>query len=125
MRGTGKKILIAEDDLGAAETLREFLELRGMECTVAKSGNEALSLFSEDIDVVILDIHLSDGPDGLELLRRFKVFKPSLFVVIVTASDVEDNRKKSISMGADAFLAKPLDLDSLDGILREIHDYAR
>ncbi len=124
MKGAGSKILIAEDDFGAAETLREFLELRGMECTIARSGNEALSLFGNDIDVVVLDIHLSDGPDGLTLLQRFKKQKPSLFVVIVTASDVEDNRKKSISMGADAFLAKPLDLDSLDGILREIHDYA-
>jgi|AntAceMinimDraft_8_1070364.scaffolds.fasta_scaffold241211_1 two-component system response regulator FlrC len=118
MKKNELKTLIVEDDLRAAETLCEFLDLRGkMKSVIACDVEDALSLFNSDFEFAIIDINLSGEIDGLELLRRLKALNPNLFIVIVTASDIDDNRKISLSLGADAFLPKPLDFGSLDVIL--------
>ena len=121
MKKNELKTLIVEDDLKAAETLCEFLELRGkIKSVIACDVEDALTLFDNDFEFAIIDINLPGEIDGLELLKRFKKLNPNLFIVIVTASDIDDNRKISLSLGADAFLPKPIDFGSLDEILNGI-----
>jgi DNA-binding response OmpR family regulator len=108
-----KKILIAEDDIAAADTLKEYLQFHGFSCDVETSGMEVPKKITPDTGIVILDINLADGPTGLQLLSDIKKSNPDIQTLIVTGDSIPENRLQSLRLGADFFFAKPIDLSLL------------
>ena len=89
--------------------LKRF-KILGMKAT---SGEEALDIYSKNkIDFVFLDINMK-GLDGLSVLAQLKTLNPDVKVFMITGSQDEEARRKSIALGALDFITKPLDLNDL------------
>jgi signal transduction histidine kinase len=114
-RGSGRRILIIEDDRDSADTLREILELAGHNVASAATGPEGVRAAAEySPDVVLCDIGLP-GMDGYAVaaeLRRLAATaqKP---LIAVTGFGQEEDRRRSRAAGFDQHLTKPLDLEEL------------
>lgn len=82
-------VLIVEDDPDIAMGLQDFLEFDGFKVDCAKTCRDAfLSLEQHTYDAVLLDLGLPDG-DGRSILETLHVSKPSLPVIVLSASDKE------------------------------------
>lgn len=100
------RLLIVEDD----RTLNDgiALSLKAEETLQAYTIAEAEKLFTEDVDLVILDIHLPDG-NGLALCRKLRA-KSQVPVIILTANDLEVDIVTGLESGADDYITKPFSL---------------
>ena len=104
------KVLVIEDEPLMEELLRATFEPLGHEVVASPSGDRIEELLAEhDPDVVVLDVLLFGSRlDGFEVCRRIKASPyRDAFVVLLTALDDDESRKKGQEAGADAYLAKP------------------
>ena len=103
------KVLVVEDSLTIRELQRSILEAAGYRVQTARDGRDALQHLERDdgIDLVVTDVEMPEM-DGIELTRaiRARVTSSTLPVVIVTSLDEEDERKRGIDAGADAYMVK-------------------
>uniref|UniRef100_UPI0013008005 ATP-binding response regulator n=1 Tax=Caldimonas tepidiphila TaxID=2315841 RepID=UPI0013008005 len=103
------RILVVDDNIEAADTLAETLELLGQEVSVRYDGRTALEAAAQlRPDVVILDIGLPDI-DGYEVARRLQVMKPRVLLVALTGWGQEKDRQLAREAGFDLHRTKPLD----------------
>jgi adenylate cyclase len=104
-------ILVVDDDAVSRSMLSRRLEANGHRVTTARDGAEGLALVrSEDFDVVLLDV-VMPAVDGYRMLEELKS-EPKLRhlpVVMVTAVDDIESAVRCIELGADDYLAKPID----------------
>jgi signal transduction histidine kinase/ActR/RegA family two-component response regulator len=118
-------ILIAEDNLLNAQVIVAFLNRLGHSSKVAANGIEALKLLAEeDFDAVLMDIEMPemDGLDATRAIRKGKnkVKNPKIPVVALTAHALQDYEEKSYAAGMDNYLTKPVDINHLSDVLREV-----
>jgi CheY-like chemotaxis protein len=115
-------ILIVDDNDDTRGLLRAMLERGAHRVVEAEDGEEALALFARaQPDLVVLDVNLP-GIDGPEVCRRIKsgavASLRAVPVVMLTAAIEEENRRRCLEAGADAYLTKPFSplalLDLLD-----------
>ncbi|OJT25849.1 hypothetical protein BO221_08370 [Archangium sp. Cb G35] len=111
----GRRVLVVDDNVDAAELLGEVLEMDGHRVTVVHDGMAALEhLGAEAPDVVFLDIGLP-GMDGYEVARRIRERSggagPRL--VAVTGYGQASDRQRSREAGFDAHLVKPVELEQV------------
>jgi excisionase family DNA binding protein len=106
-------VLIVEDDAEIVRILKSYLERHGTYTThVAADGISALIEIGRlKPDLMILDV-LIPGVDGIEVCRRIKSDSGNKTAIIAISGQPE-NEKKVLQAGADAFLAKPVDLERL------------
>jgi class 3 adenylate cyclase/CheY-like chemotaxis protein len=107
----GASVLVIDDDPVTRSMLTRSLEASGHRATTAKDGAEGLELIrSEEFDVVLLDVVMPtvDGYRVLEELKADTRFR-HLPVVMVTAVDDVESAVRCIELGADDYLAKPID----------------
>jgi len=108
------KLLIVEDEIELLNTISKYLKKEEFVCETAKTYFEAEDkLASYKYDVVILDIGLPDG-NGLDLLKKIKVFSPESGVLIVSAKNSLDDKLKGLDLGADDYITKPFHLAELN-----------
>ncbi len=115
-------ILLVEDNFDLAETIVQYLELDGITCDHAASGEAGLVMARDnDYDVLLLDIMLPrmNGLDVCEVLRKEGKDTP---VLMLTARDTLDDKLAGFKSGTDDYLVKPFDMPEL--IVR-IHALAR
>ncbi len=106
-------ILLVDDMNDLVEYTSRRLRSRGMEVSVALSGEEALQVIrSGTIDVVILDI-LMPGMDGFETLRELKRVASEVPVVILTGQATEAAAVEGKALGAFEHLLKPVEFSVL------------
>ncbi len=112
-------VLIIEDNVDAAESLRDVLLLDGHEVMVAHSGLDAIAKAHERTpDVVLCDIGLPDM-DGYEVARAFRA-APALekvFIVALTGYAGAEDQRRAAEAGFDRHLAKPPNLKALRAML--------
>ncbi len=103
------KILVVEDSFTVRELQRSILETVGYQVVTARDGSEALRIVGSDptIALVITDLEMPEL-DGLELTRAIRAdpARSSLPVVIITSHGSEEDQRKGIAAGADAYMAK-------------------
>jgi len=103
------RILVVEDSFTVRELQRSILETAGYQVVTARDGTEALRAVGRDptIALVITDLEMP-GLDGLELTRAIRAdpVRSSLPVVIITSHGSEEDQRKGIAAGADAYMAK-------------------
>jgi CheY-like chemotaxis protein len=116
------RILIIEDNIDAAESLRDLLELTGHEVEVAYSGPTGVETARRmRPEVVLCDLGLP-GMDGYAVagaLRRHPATASSRLIA-VSGYGQEDNVRRSAEAGFDAHLTKPVELESLQHVLHSI-----
>jgi two-component system, chemotaxis family, sensor kinase CheA len=103
------KVLVVDDQFTVRELQRSILEAAGYRVATARDGSEALArVVSEpDVALVLTDIEMPEM-DGIELLRsiRSEPQRSTLPVVVVTARDGEEDRRRGAEAGADAYIVK-------------------
>lgn len=105
-------IAVVDDEPDIRETLQEYLELHGYRVTCADGGPGFRQIVrDEEIDLAILDISMP-GEDGLSLARFIREDTDIAIIMLSTKSDTID-RIVGIEIGADDYLAKPVDLREL------------
>ncbi len=107
-------VVVVEDDVEMNQLQCELLDLYGMRAMAAYTGTEALEVVTHnDVDAVLLDVMLPEL-DGFETCRRLRsALDESLPIIMVTALDNEECRRRGYEAGADAYFAKPFDPDEL------------
>ena len=116
------KVLLVDDEREFVQTLSERLLLRDMGSAVAYDGESALKLVhDEEPEVMILDLKMP-GIDGIEVLRRVKETQPGIEVIILTGHGSEADRQTCMSLGAFAYLQKPVDIDVLSDTLKKANE---
>ena len=113
-------LLIVDDERRFADMLAKRLNLRGCDCEVCYSGQEALNtLAHKNFSLVILDLHLPDLY-GSEVLTRIKKINAQIPVIILTAHGTQKDRQECLQKGAYDFMQKPLVIEKLMAILAQI-----
>ena len=106
----GKEVLVVDDNGLNREVAQDFLELAGVNVTLASSGAQALQLLeSSRFDVVLLDVQMPEM-DGLEVARRIRA-QPALRalpVLALTAQAQQEDRVAILQSGMNGHLTKPL-----------------
>lgn len=103
------RVLVVEDEPIVAEAHVAYLTRLGLVVVgVARTGQEAVRLLGgdDDIDLVLLDMHLPDG-HGLSLLRSIRGAGRPLDVIAVTAARDVDVVRQAVAQGVVAYLIKP------------------
>ena len=109
----GLFLLLVEDDFDLAETIVQYLELEGIACDHAASGEAGLNLIQENTyDVFLLDIMLP-RLSGLDLCRTLRNQGLDTPVLMLTARDAMDDKQAGFDMGADDYLVKPFAMQEL------------
>jgi signal transduction histidine kinase len=114
-----RRVLIADDNRDAAESLSQLLELSGHEVRVAHLGKTALSLAQTfRPDVAVLDIGMPDL-SGYEVARalRQELWATHLQLIALTGWGQDHDRRSAMEAGFDHHLTKPIDLDQLDSLI--------
>lgn len=119
------KVLIVDDERDFLEALVARFRLRGFEAKGASDGQAALeSLEKDSPEVVVLDLKMP-GLDGLEVLRQIKRNHPKIEVVILTGHGSSEAGMEGVSLGAFAYLVKPVKLAELVKKVEEALEWRR
>ena len=116
-------VLVAEDDVDVARTLRAVLELLGHRARVVHLGRDAIAAAQQDRpDVLLCDIGLPGGMDGFEVAKRFRAdpFLSSVHLIAVTGWGHPDDRRKALEAGFNLHLTKPVSPDWLQAVLATV-----
>jgi signal transduction histidine kinase/predicted hydrocarbon binding protein/uncharacterized protein (DUF2267 family) len=115
---SAQRLLVVDDDPDIREFLADRLGSLGYTVQAAADGTTALAaLQGKSFDGMILDIGIP-GPDGLEVLRQARTRGCTIPVVMVTATGSKDRAVQALTMGAQAYLLKPFDAETLQGAVQ-------
>lgn len=108
------KALVVDDEEDFLVTLVNRLNRRDIEATGVKSGEEALDLIKKRLyDVVIMDIKMPGGMDGIEALREIKKIQPLAEVILLTGHGSVETSIEGMRLGAFDYLMKPIKIEEL------------
>jgi len=107
------KILVVDDDKNIRRLIEAYLLQAGFAPTCAKDGQEALDLMDEThFDMVIADI-MMPHMDGYELVSDIRFVDDKIPILMITAKDAFEDKRKAFGSGADDYITKPIDLDEM------------
>jgi two-component system, chemotaxis family, chemotaxis protein CheY len=117
------KALVVDD----SSTMRQLLvfalrRIPGLTCTEAVDGSDGLRcLERENFDIVVTDINMP-VMDGLALVQQIRERAPShkVPIVVVTTEGAEEDQRRLINAGANAFITKPVQAQILLSRVREL-----
>ena len=114
------RILLVEDEIKMARTLRRGLEQEGYVVDAVADGEEALNRgLHDDYDAVVLDVMLP-GRDGFSVCRELRTKGRWAPVLMLTARDAVEDRIRGLDAGADDYLVKPFSFGELLARLRAL-----
>ena len=100
------KLLVVEDSITVRNMLRNYLDSAGFSVITAVDGQEAYEqLQNQDFDIVVSDIEMP-RMNGFELTERIRSAFGQIPVVLVTALESSDDRKRGMNAGANAYIVK-------------------
>jgi len=112
------RVLVTDDDPIQLRAAARLLRSLGHSGALANNGQKALDLLNtQSFDLVLLDLRMP-VLDGLETLARLRPRHPRLPVVLVSGDNLGPNWSFYSAAGADAYLVKPLDVDTLSALLQ-------
>ena len=113
-------ILIVEDYLDTRYMLKLLLESLNYAVLTAANGETAMAIAAKNhIDLVVTDFNLPDIT-GAALIRRLRRMNEDLKrvpIVMLTALDADEYRHLAAEAGCNEFIVKPVDFDTLEGVL--------
>jgi DNA-binding NtrC family response regulator len=117
---TGRSVLVLEDDVVLAETLKDFLEESGwrVECTHT-TGDARSKLETEVFDLVLADYLLPDDP-GIVVFEEIHRRSPLTRVMLMTGVQDMEVAAQAFRKGADGLLPKPFDIPDLEERIEEL-----
>jgi CheY-like chemotaxis protein len=122
----GRRVLIVEDDVRNVFALSSVLEPKGITVMIARNGREAIDVLARSmqepsgrVDLVLMDIMMPemDGLTAMREIRKRGEWK-NLPIIALTAKAMADDHDKSLTAGANDYIAKPLDVEKLLSLVR-------
>lgn len=102
-------ILVVDDDKNTRRLFKAVLEREHYHVYVAENGEQALSVMDEEhIDLVILDI-MMPKMDGYEFTKMLRETKNTLPILMVSAKQMPQDKRKGFLVGTDDYMTKPVD----------------
>ncbi|EEG78912.1 response regulator transcription factor [Dethiobacter alkaliphilus] len=106
-------ILVVEDDRNLQKLMKAVLRQNGYNVLCAEDGVQALELLdSAHVDLIICDI-MMPNMDGYALTDTLRKANNNLPVLMVTARETFDDKKKGFLVGTDDYMVKPVDMDEM------------
>lgn len=106
------KIMIVDDELAIRDALGRKLRREGFDTVLCGDGHEGLLAFqAERPDLVVLDIVMPNGMDGLRLCRRIREMQDTPVMLLSAQAITEDDIIEGLNAGADEYLIKPVRLN--------------
>lgn len=106
-------LLLAEDDPNLGALLKDYLEAKGFEVTLAVNGEEALKYFLEGtFALCILDV-MMPKKDGFTLAGEIRLKDPAVPLIFLTAKSQKEDTLRGFELGADDYLTKPFVMEEL------------
>ena len=113
------KILYVEDELEAREALSKYLKRRYGKIFTAVDGVDGLNVFMEQLpDLVIADLYMPNM-DGLDMIREIRKISPEAYIIVTSAVNDVDVILKSVDVGINKYLLKPIKPEELIGAISE------
>ena len=120
---TSMRLMVVDDNKDLLDFLRDSLSGEFAEIITVSSGREAMEkIFSQKTpDIIVSDVNMPDG-DGFWLCRQLKENEKYCHIplVLLTARGEDKSQSESYKLGADSFLAKPFEVETLMELLRGI-----
>ncbi len=118
-RGT-ERILVVDDVPEQCDVARALLGSLGYETATVKSGEEAINYVADhEVDLVLLDMILTDQCDGLDTFRQIQAIRPEAKVIIASGYSATERVAKMQQLGAGQFIRKPYTRGILAKAIRE------
>ncbi|MBP6113705.1 MAG: response regulator transcription factor [Acinetobacter sp.] len=112
------RILLAEDDVSQAESIKSWLEMDGYSVDWVERGDHAiLALEQHQYDCLLLDRGLPKS-SGDEILKALRAKQSDAPVIFITARDSITDRVDGLDLGANDYLVKPFSLEELSARVR-------
>jgi DNA-binding response OmpR family regulator len=113
LKQTCKSVLVVDDDRAILHTFSRILRKAGFSTETADSGKEALEkIQTQNYDIALIDMILGDS-NGLDLLSKIEKRSPKTMKIMITDADSEEKRNEACKNGADAYLTKPVNPETL------------
>jgi FixJ family two-component response regulator len=113
MSQTPPVVAVLDDEPQMRKALRRLLATHGFRVEAYELGNDFLAtLSSHPADCLVLDLHMPDT-NGFDVLAAFKSQRVVTPVVVITGHDEPGTAKRALSLGAFAYLTKPVDESAL------------
>lgn len=113
MNDTPHRILVVDDEPSITEFVSYALKKEGFFTDVVDNGEDALALATKNsYDLFVLDIMLP-GMDGYELTRQLRETDFKLPILMVTAKQLPEDKKKGFIVGTDDYMTKPVDEEEM------------
>ena len=118
--GRGERILVVDDVPDQLEIATSILEKLGYRVATASGGQEAIAYLQENaVDLVILDMIMAPGIDGLETYRRITSIHPGQKAIIASGFSETDRVRHAQALGAGTYLKKPYLLETIGVAVRK------
>ena len=117
-----KKILIADDEHKIVMTLEYAFRKAGYEVFIARDGSEVLEILKEQIpDAILLDVMMPnlDGYSTLSEIKKNEKWN-DIKILFLSAKTGENDIKKGLDLGADAYMTKPYSIKKLTEKIEEL-----
>ena len=119
--GDGEEILVVDDLAQQRQLLTDVLVRLGYQVMECESGADALLILSQKrFDLVVLDMVLEHGPDGLETYRAISGRYPGVKVILASGFAEDDRVAEARALGANAFVKKPFTIDGIGRTVRKV-----
>ena len=120
------KLLLIDDEVDVQYSFRRIFESPAVELHTASSGEEGLRLVPKlKPDLVLMDIRMGTGMNGLETLRRLRQADARLPVIMMTAYGTTQTAIEAMKLGAYDYLLKPFDVPKLKQLIASALKAAR
>ena len=113
-RGNGQKILVVDDIAEQRQVVCSMLERLGYRVAAAANGEEAIAYLKDDsAALLILDMIMDPGIDGLETYRRILALRPGQKAIIASGFSETERVRRTLELGAGAYVKKPFLISTL------------
>ncbi len=120
LMGHGERILVVDDIPEQIEIATLILEKLGYHVETATGGENAVAFLRDNVvDLVILDMIMEPGIDGLETYRRIKAMHPGQKAIIASGYSETDRVREAQTLGAGAYIKKPYLLEKIGMAIRK------
>jgi len=114
------RILVVEDDVKIAQTIKKGLELKGYAVDAVYDGETGYSYaIDDDYDVVVLD-RMLPGMEGVELCRKVREQNVHTPILMLTARGTIGDKVEGLNSGADDYLVKPFSFEELNARIKAL-----
>lgn len=106
-------ILVVDDNESIRKLTTTYLSREGYYVITASDGVEALTVLEQEhIDLMIADI-MMPNMDGYTLTSELRSYKPDLPILMITAKESYEDKKRGFMAGSDDYMVKPIDFDEM------------